>query len=239
MKLPTDFDWIFFDCFNTLIDDFDESGDEAGLGSIPEIAVAHRLFDTPVDFVATYKKRRQLAIHDGREILLPQRLRDTLSASLAKPTPASVDKLVESMLRQRDEEYRALLRSTPGVNEMLDYWSQRKKLGVVSNFYLPHYPAQYLEEFGWNQHFEFILDSAAFGFRKPSPEIFTEALRLAGLVIGQGDRVLMIGDRYDFDIYPAHQLGWQTLYFNRKKSRPHTEEPPEGTPQIYDWSEFR
>jgi FMN phosphatase YigB (HAD superfamily) len=27
-------DWIFFDCFNTLIDDFDATGDESGLGSL-------------------------------------------------------------------------------------------------------------------------------------------------------------------------------------------------------------
>jgi hypothetical protein len=39
-----DFDWIFFDCFNTLIDDFDESGDESGLGSLPRLAVS----DVPV-----------------------------------------------------------------------------------------------------------------------------------------------------------------------------------------------
>ena len=31
--------WIFFDCFNTLLDDFDETGDESGLGSILDLSV--------------------------------------------------------------------------------------------------------------------------------------------------------------------------------------------------------
>lgn len=49
-----DFDWIFFDCFNTLIDDFDESGDESGLGSLPVLAVQHGFFAAPADFVSAY-----------------------------------------------------------------------------------------------------------------------------------------------------------------------------------------
>lgn len=39
-----DFDWIFFDCFNTLIDDFDPGGDESGLCSLPELAVTQGYF---------------------------------------------------------------------------------------------------------------------------------------------------------------------------------------------------
>lgn len=35
-RAPT---WIFFDCFNTLLDDFDEAGDESGLGSILDLPV--------------------------------------------------------------------------------------------------------------------------------------------------------------------------------------------------------
>jgi len=35
-----DFDWIFFNCFKTLIDDFDVHGDESDLCSLPANGVA-------------------------------------------------------------------------------------------------------------------------------------------------------------------------------------------------------
>ncbi len=41
-----EFDWIVFDCFNTLIDDFDQAGDESGLGPMehyPNFPLYHRL----------------------------------------------------------------------------------------------------------------------------------------------------------------------------------------------------
>ena len=36
--------WIFFDCFNTLLDDFDEAGNESGLGSILDLPVRVRRY---------------------------------------------------------------------------------------------------------------------------------------------------------------------------------------------------
>jgi hypothetical protein len=49
-----DYDWIFFDCFNTLIDDFDQTNDESGLGSLPTLAVELGLFRTREDFLSAY-----------------------------------------------------------------------------------------------------------------------------------------------------------------------------------------
>ena len=63
-----DYDWIFFDCFNTLIDDFDQSGDESGLGSLPIISVENGWFQTESDFVAAYYAVLDKSVTDGREI---------------------------------------------------------------------------------------------------------------------------------------------------------------------------
>ena len=50
--------WIFFDCFNTLLDDFDEAGDESGLGSILDLPVREGYFATPRGFEAAYSRWR-------------------------------------------------------------------------------------------------------------------------------------------------------------------------------------
>jgi pyrimidine 5'-nucleotidase len=126
-----DFDWIFFDCFNTLIDDFDNDGDESGLCSLPADAVEMGLFESARDFLAAYFAIRKGSIQDGREILLAERLTGTLSKSTAL-ADRDVASLVASLMARWSKEYPAILRPTSGVHEMLAPWRDRKRLGVVS-----------------------------------------------------------------------------------------------------------
>src|SRR5260221_815449 len=78
----SEFDWIFFDCFNTLIDDFDEHGDENGLGSLPQLAVTLGYYSKPEAFVETYirVRREGNSKGDGGETLLTDRLTRVLQA---------------------------------------------------------------------------------------------------------------------------------------------------------------
>lgn len=232
-----DFDWIFFDCFNTLIDDFDISGDESGLCSLPALAVELGLFEGERDFCGAYFAVRAASVETGREVLLIDRLTQTLKRSPAL-AEHDIDSRVTTLMERWAIEYPKILRPTPGVHEMLNRWRDRKRLGVVSNFHVPGLPAQYLESFGLRKHFDFVLDSAAFGFKKPDPRIFHQALFLAGLKPGDVSKVLFIGDWVDLDIYPARTLGMQTIHFNRGRSRPAIGPSPAGVAAIYDWNEF-
>jgi putative hydrolase of the HAD superfamily len=231
------FDWIFFDCFNTLIDDFDEDGDESGLGSLPRLAVELGFFSDAIDFVDAYKVARKFRT-DGREIHLPQRLAQTLTAGL-KTTPQEIARGVVLLQDRWEQDYHRLIRPTPGVAEMLAYWTGRKPAGVVSNFFLPQRPERYLERFGLRAHFRFVVDSADFGYRKPDHRIFLHALAKAGLSPNDADRVLYIGDRNDLDVLPARELGLRVLHFHRGRSRRGVEPTPEGVAVIYDWADFR
>jgi HAD superfamily hydrolase (TIGR01549 family) len=232
-----DFDWIFFDCFNTLIDDFDNSGNESGLCSLPALAVEIGLFESERDFLAAYFNIRVASLEDGREVLLADRLTETLRKSSALGSQ-DIAPIVTMMMERWSKEYPAILRPTPRVHEMLMHWRDRKRLGVVSNFYAPGLPAQYLESFGLRGHFDFILDSAAFGFKKPDSRIFHQALALAGLSPSDGGNVLFIGDRLELDVYPARAVGMQTLHFNRSRMRQSIEPSPTDVVAIYDWKEF-
>lgn len=234
-----DFDWLFLDCFNTLIDDFDATGDESGLGSLPALAVSAGFFPTEAGFVARYREIRGATAETGREMLLHDRLRRTLSTGHGPAAADRVERTVKAMLAHWETAYARSLRPSPGAAEMLAHWSGRKRLGVVSNFFLPHYPARYLERFGFAGRFEFILDSAAFGYKKPHPAIFSQALHLAGLNPGQAQRVLFIGDRPDLDILPAQACGLQVLHFDRAHTRPCSPATPPGVRSIRDWGEFR
>ena len=174
--------WIFFDCFNTLLDDFDETGDESGLNSILDLPVREGYFAATRDFVNAYSRWRKnrLTGSDSREVLLSDRLTDVLATS-GMTGRKTVHRLVQEMVDEFERSYPKQVRPTPGVEAMLSAWRSRVRMGVVSNFYLPGWPEQLLADHGLLQHFEFVIDSAAIGFRKPGAEIYREALRQAGL----------------------------------------------------------
>ena len=54
VPMPNSIEWIFFDCFNTLIDDFDQDGDESGLGPMQHLPVEAGLYDTVYDLRKDY-----------------------------------------------------------------------------------------------------------------------------------------------------------------------------------------
>jgi putative hydrolase of the HAD superfamily len=119
---------------------------------------------------------------------------------------------------------------------MLAYWHGKKRLAVVSNFYLAGYPERYLSRFGLGGHFEFVLDSAAFGQRKPSPRIFRQALQLAGCAPSDA---CFVGDRLDLDFEPASALGMRALLLDRSAERPGATRVSARVPSIRSWDEFR
>jgi pyrimidine 5'-nucleotidase len=206
--------WLFFDCFNTLLDDFDPSGDESGLGSLPELAVSLGVCASREAFIAAYHAQRP-SHPDHRERTLEERLADGLAALGSKGPNAAV--ALEALLARWHEEYPGCLRITPGAREMLEHWQGRRGMCVVSNFFVAGLPELFLRRFGLLEHFEFVIDSAALGYRKPGRRIFEAALTRAQATPQQ---VTFIGDRLDLDIAPAHALGMRVVHLDRSATRP-------------------
>ena len=193
--------WIFFDCFNTLLDDFDAASDESGMASIAPLAVECGYFASKTSFHAAYGEWRRDHFAGGelRELDLPGRLRAVLSRSSAFRSGAcvaSLESAVSRMVARFRVEFPLEVRVTPGAREMLDAWSGAVQMGVVSNVFLPGLPRELLERFGLAHHFAFVIDSASVGFKKPHPAIFHAALRTAGT---RAEDVLFIGDQVEAD----------------------------------------
>ncbi len=93
-------------------------------------------------------------------------------------------------------------------------------MGVVSNFFLPGMPQALLEHFGLDGYFEFIIDSAQVGLKKPHPDIFIAALDRAGLLPHEAQRVVYIGDSLQNDYYAPRSAGLASVFFDRSRDRP-------------------
>ncbi|MDE0299767.1 MAG: HAD family hydrolase [Candidatus Poribacteria bacterium] len=234
------FDWIFFDCFNTLIDDFTPDGDESGVKPILGLPVAAGFYATEAEFKVDYDrwKRGRWSGNDWGEVDLAVRLKEILTtkdASRKDEVPA----LVNRMMRRFKLEYTNTLRLTPGICEMLKRWRDIVKMGVISNFYLRDWPQRMLMKFGLYDYFDFVIDSASFGFKKPGQTIYLGALQRAAISVDQAERVLFIGDNLANDVLAPMELGMKVIYLDRSNDRPTSELVPEGVSSIKCWTEFK
>lgn len=236
--MPESFDWIFFDCFNTLIDDFDEDGDESGLGPMQHLPVDVGLYDTIYDLRKDYLDWRAITLKSQpKEMPIQDRLTSLLRRRSPTYPDADLQTLVSQMVSCFIESYEDTIRLPEGVHAMLDHWQGKVSMGVVSNFHVADLPHQLLEKFDLRRYFDFVIDSAQCGYRKPSDEIYAIAAQAAKLT--DYSRVLFIGDHLLNDALTPQSIGMKAIYFDRSLERANSSPAPETVPSIKRWDEFR
>lgn len=90
---------------------------------------------------------------------------------------------------------------------LLENFAKHYTLGVVSNFY--GNLGVVCREFGLEQLFPVMVDSAVVGIRKPDPAIFALAVERLG---AEPSATWVVGDSYARDIVPAKVLGCSTIW---------------------------
>jgi HAD superfamily hydrolase (TIGR01549 family) len=108
-----------------------------------------------------------------------------------------------------------------------------RSIGIVTNGPTEVQRAK-LELLGIESLVDFVLVSEEFGVAKPDPQIFREALRLAGV---GADEAVFVGDSAEFDMAGARAVGIPTVWVNRHQ-RPWTEPGPPPTRQIRTLAEL-
>lgn len=91
------------------------------------------------------------------------------------------------------------------------------KMGIVSNAGDNKDVFQLVDKFGIEPYFDFILTSAACGWRKPHPRIFELALTHWGYSPAQA---AMVGDKLEADITGANQAGVFSIWAKRYAKTP-------------------
>lgn len=94
----------------------------------------------------------------------------------------------------------------PDAREALWRLKKRFKLGIIAN--QPRGSAHRLTVYGLGDCFDALFPSAEVGIEKPAVELYRAALRGTGCA---AERAVMVGDRPDNDISPAHAAGMHTV----------------------------
>ena len=84
------------------------------------------------------------------------------------------------------------------------------KLGVIAN--QPPGTEERLRSWGFLKYISIVAASAELGVAKPDKAIFAKAMEM---VCCSPEKAVMIGDRLDNDIYPAMELGMDTVWIRQ------------------------
>ncbi|MFC5650274.1 HAD family hydrolase [Paenibacillus solisilvae] len=135
------------------------------------------------------------------------------------PMRTVMERLVESetdreFIRSRMKYRKDLDEPFPAARSVLEKLSQHYKIGIIANQSLG--TEARLEQYGLLPFLSLICASAEAGFAKPDIRLYQKALEEAGC---QPEQAIMVGDRIDNDILPAHSLGMQTLWVRQGYAR--------------------
>jgi HAD superfamily hydrolase (TIGR01549 family) len=108
-----------------------------------------------------------------------------------------------------------------------------RPIGIVTNGPTEVQHAQ-LELLGIDHLVDFVLVSEEIGVAKPDPEIFREALRLAGV---RPEEAIFVGDSVEFDMAGAQAAGIPAVWVNRQQ-RPWTDPGPPPIHQIHSLADL-
>jgi len=97
-----------------------------------------------------------------------------------------------------------------GAKDLLDYLHSRYKISTISNGFT-EMQFRKIESAGLSSYFDKVILSDEVGVNKPHPDIFSYALREAGIFPKDA---MMIGDNYFSDITGAYNSGIDQIWFN-------------------------
>lgn len=125
---------------------------------------------------------------------------------------------------------------TKGMPELLEFlWQQGIRTAVLSNItYAGSVVKERINRLFPDNHFEFILPTSDYLFRKPSPHIFKLALEKAGL---KPEEVWYIGDNLLCDVYGARSAGLYPIWYRGANDFPQPD--CDDVIKIYDWERLK
>ena len=107
--------------------------------------------------------------------------------------------------------YNKVLRTLDSTCNIINSLAEQYPMVLVTNFY-GNMPVV-LKEFNLGSYFKEIVESSVVGIRKPDPALFALGVEALGL---PAEEIIVIGDSYRKDIYPALSLGCKAVWIKNR-----------------------
>lgn len=207
---------IFFDIGQTLV---------TGAAQSPRRLLASRLGLLEKEAIEV---GRLIMTHSSDE---PSKLVEALGAILSRLEREFIRDVVETTW----SEQIACVREIEGATELAHTLKALGfGLGLISNIWHPFYQGFCLACPELNELIDYRLLSYRLGIKKPSPDLYRQAIEMAG---ASPSTCWMVGDTYELDMAPARQVGMKTLWVlcRPEKERALLVELLRGEKQRPDW----
>jgi len=196
------FEWLSFDCYGTLID-----WEKGILGYLQPLLEKKGRFATDDDVLTLYSEfepRAQAGAYRSYREVLSQVVRDFGREYRFPVPPADAAALADSI-----SNWEAFTDTVPALHRL----HSRYKLAILSNIDddLFAHSARKLEV-----PFDCVLTAQKLRSYKPSAENFRALLRRLGI---PNERLLHVAESLFHDVAPARHLGIPTVWVNRRQGR--------------------
>jgi len=204
---------VFFDLYHTLLG-YDPPREELQAGVLQDfgIAVKPEVLRRPMIVADEYIYREHSRVSLGKRSKEEQM---TVWAQyerilLREAGIEADDQLISGLLgKMRQFELKQVL-----FDDVLPALTELKKrgliLGLISN--VDQDITAMLDTLGLTALLQVVVTSQEAGFNKPSPEIFQEAVKRAGV---QPDEAIYVGDQYEIDVIGANKAGMKGILIDR------------------------
>jgi len=206
---------VFFDLDHTLWD-FETNSREA----ITEIFHKYQLTELGIpgcsEFIETYRRINHRMWNDySLNLITKEALRAGRFQSALTAFGINNSDLANTMSAMYLQICPVKTNLFPGTKEILQYLSKKYSLHIITNGFKE---VQHLKigNTGLKHFFDQIHISEELGFKKPEPEIFHYAVKMARTV---SENCIMIGDNLDTDISGAENAGIDPVFFNPNREQ--------------------
>lgn len=172
-------------------------------------------FDLPPGFALTFRHRLARYHQEREQNLIETTYLSVLREMLVEHRPSGLD---ETIIRSALDALYAVTQENWKLEndahltlKMLE--SAGYRLGMVSNAGDDRDVQMLAERFGIQGYFDFILTSAACGYRKPHSRIFELALANWNFPAAE---VAMVGDTLEADVFGANKAGLYSIWITRR-----------------------
>jgi HAD superfamily hydrolase (TIGR01662 family) len=220
---------VLFDLGNTLMHAVDPDGWpqvlQQGNQALMDFLCEDGLDIDCGNFAAEFNHRLRKYYIEREKLMLETSTFSVLKELLAEKGFANVtDDLLRGAL---DQHYAVTQQNWQLEDDTLTCLDSLKKgfikLGLLSNAGDDRDVAQLVDKFNLRSYFEFVLTSAACGYRKPHKRIFELAMENLNI---PPEHIAVVGDKLDADILGANQVGMYSIWIDRRAELPSTLEQP-------------
>lgn len=222
---------IMFDCMETLIDmkELPDKKDYA-LWAF-EGSGCEKYFNDFDEFYRCYRNARKVIISNIPEYKEYNFERQYMCMLQEKKFKIQKKKkITRLLLKNYWKNYKKRCYVNRNIKETLEYLSKKYTLGVVSNFKVVGGIEDLLKYTGIRNYFEFVINSAEVGWRKPDRRIYMDAVRKSGFKFKD---IMFIGDNFVNDYLGPKELGIDSIFLDKKK------ELSSGYKRIYDFTQIK